>query len=348
MRASCVLAQSARRDQPPLGNEVASAGLRRRAGTVHAPRLTERISTHDEVVHGATPYGARALSDECRAVATAPFGRQESTLNAAALRIGTLVAGGAIAEDTARAALLAAAFAMPSQRGWAPWTAEELRRKVLRGLRDGMRRPRQAPPLDGRSPRPWAPARPIPTVVPPAAARDDRRTHDLGFRQWEEAVPIAVTAAEHYILEVRKGALPDDPGVLRFHPCAWRKRDHGPHGPAMLALMTTPAADPRTGYPSPTGVHVTYLQRDGSGKADGPAPKIMLGNAGVIRLTPDEDVTTALGIAEGIETSLGVVRRYDWRPVWAAGSKNGIAKFPVLEAIEALTIWIDADDGGAS
>ena len=38
-------------------------------------------------------------------------------------------------------------------------------------------------------------------------------------------------------------------------------------------------------------------------KADGQA-KMMLGTAGVIRLVPDEEVTTGLGLAEGIETAL--------------------------------------------
>ena len=36
-----------------------------------------------------------------------------------------------------------------------------------------------------------------------------------------------------------------------------------------------------------------------------------------------------------------------WSPVWAACSAGGIARFPVLPGVEALTIFADNDDGGA-
>ena len=71
----------------------------------------------------------------------------------------------------------------------------------------------------------------------------------------------------------------------------------------MLALMT----DPLTGQP--VGVHRTFLLPDGSAKAPvitrGDTvleSKTILGTWGVIRLTPDDEVSRALGIAEGIET----------------------------------------------
>jgi hypothetical protein len=239
---------------------------------------------------------------------------------------------------------------MPSQPGRPPWIAEELRRKVIRGLRDGGNRPRQAPKDNSGLRPPPRPERARPIIDPPAAEPDDRWAHDLAFRLWAEAGPIDGSPAERYLLACRGIWKPAEgwPDVLRFHPRAWRNRACGPHGPAMLALMSTPWADPSVGAPRPCGVHVTYLRADGSGKADGPRPKIMLGGAGVVRLVEDAEVTTGLGIAEGIETSLAVMQRYGWRPVWAAGSTTGIAKFPVLGGIEALTIWPDADDGGAS
>ena len=53
------------------------------------------------------------------------------------------------------------------------------------------------------------------------------------------------------------------------------------------------------------------------------------GRQGVVRITPDEDVTYGLGIAEGVEDALAVVM--DWgRPVWAATSAGAIERFPVL------------------
>lgn len=109
----------------------------------------------------------------------------------------------------------------------------------------------------------------------------------------------------------------------------------------MLALMS----DPLTG--EPCGVHRTLLARDGKAKAPGPLPaKMMCGAAGVIRLVPDADVTSGLGLAEGIETSLSVMQAFGWRPVWAAASAGAIRNFPPLAGIEALTLFADPDGVG--
>jgi hypothetical protein len=177
-------------------------------------------------------------------------------------------------------------------------------------------------------------------VAPPQAPREAFPTLDLARRLWREGKPAAGSLVERYLAS-RGLTLPDDPDVLRFHPRAWRNPKHGLHGPAMVALMT----DPLTG--EPCGAHVTYLRPDGAGKAEGERPKIMLGGSGVVRLSPDEDVTLGLGIAEGIETALSVMQGCDWRPVWAATSAGGIRTFPVLPGIEALTLFADMDDGGA-
>jgi hypothetical protein len=73
----------------------------------------------------------------------------------------------------------------------------------------------------------------------------------------------------------------------------------------------------------------------------------MLGRQGVIRLSPDDDVTLGLGICEGIEDGLAILFS-GWRPIWVATSAGAIAKFPVLPAIESLTIFADADAAGTS
>jgi hypothetical protein len=184
-----------------------------------------------------------------------------------------------------------------------------------------------------------------PAAKPAASARsahgDATRFSLRSARElWAERLSAEGSPAVTY-LRSRGLELPGD-APLRFHPDAWRNRQCGPPGPAMLALMT----DPLTG--EPTGVHVTYLAPGGRGKAGGERPKIMLGRAGVVRLAPDEEVTLSLGLTEGIENALAVMQRHRWRPVWAAGSAGGIAGFPVLPGIEALTIFADADDGGTS
>ena len=60
----------------------------------------------------------------------------------------------------------------------------------------------------------------------------------------------------------------------------------------MVALM----ADALTGQPC--GVHRTFLQPDGAGKALVDKAKMMLGNAGIIRLVDKEEIARGLGLAE--------------------------------------------------
>lgn len=182
-------------------------------------------------------------------------------------------------------------------------------------------------------------APPSPSASPKAAAADDSSTLDLAKRLWREGQPAAGSLVEAYLASRRVG-LPDAGAVLRFHPSCWRNTAYGPHGPAMLALMT----DLETG--EPRGVHVTYLRADGGGKAAGERVKVMLGRTGVVRLVPDDEVVSSLGIAEGIETALSVMT-IGWRPCWAATSAGGIARLPVPCGIECLTVFTDADDAGA-
>ena len=153
---------------------------------------------------------------------------------------------------------------------------------------------------------------------------------------WRESMSARGTGVEKY-LESRGCALPSG-GVLRFHPrCPRGGGEHFERLPAMLALMTEPING------KPCGVHRTYLRSDGTGKADGKA-KMMLGDAGVIRLAPDDEITNSLGLTEGIETALKLMRRAKWRPIWAAGSAGPMARFPVLPGEVALTLFPDLDE----
>ena len=93
-----------------------------------------------------TPYGLKALEEECTAIHLASFGQQEMTLNNAALKIGSLVAAGELAESYALAELIAAGNAMPSEGGREPWRASQIEKKVRRALEDGKCAPRNVPP----------------------------------------------------------------------------------------------------------------------------------------------------------------------------------------------------------
>lgn len=157
----------------------------------------------------------------------------------------------------------------------------------------------------------------------------------LGFKTWAEAIPPQETPVAAYMAS-RGLSLPPD-GPIRFHPACRRGAETLP---AMISLMTDPVTA------EPCGIHRTFLRPDGGGKIEHGKAKMMLGPAGIIRLVPDDEVTTGLGIAEGIETALAIMRHAGWSPVWACGSAGMIAKFPVLAGIETLTIFPDLDDAG--
>jgi len=154
---------------------------------------------------------------------------------------------------------------------------------------------------------------------------------------WREAVPIAGTLAERYLVETRTLVLPCDvsPRVLRFHPsCAFGP---GERHPCLVALFSTIVGD------RPVGVHRTALT-PGARKID----RRSLGPIGgaAIRISADDDVNSALVIAEGIETALAGMMK-GFAPAWALGSAGAIARFPVLAGLESLTVVVDHDEPDA-
>ena len=144
---------------------------------------------------------------------------------------------------------------------------------------------------------------------------------------WRASIPLNGTLAEVYLRQHRKldvTRLGDLSHALRYQPDLQ----------AMIGLMTYPALG------LACGVHRTFLSADGSKRE-----RRMLGRAGAICLSRDEDVTTGLGITEGIEDGLRILLS-GWRPMWACGSTSGIDSFPVLPGVECLTVFADNDDAG--
>ncbi len=130
-------------------------------------------------------------------------------------------------------------------------------------------------------------------------------------------------------------------GALRWLPDA-RHPPSGWRGPAIVALVT----DVLTG--EPMTLARTWLAPDGSGKAPIERPRLLWPGlpkkGGVVRLTPDAEVTQALAVAEGIETALALAHAFP--AVWACLDAGNLASFPVLHGIEVLTIAADHDDVG--
>lgn len=90
-------------------------------------------------------YAEAALDGECKAVASAPEGQRNDTLNVAAVKLGSLVAAGALSESTVRAELRRAAL----HAGLDP---RETDLTIASGLAYGLTQPRQAPERQQRIP----------------------------------------------------------------------------------------------------------------------------------------------------------------------------------------------------
>jgi putative DNA primase/helicase len=175
-------------------------------------------------------------------------------------------------------------------------------------------------------------------VAPDDHAERTRRALQL----WRQAEPISGTPGETYLVQRRRvvlDTLPDLHSVLRWHPsCPWEDGQHG----ALIALWT----DARTGQPG--AIHRTAIGADGV-----KVGRMSLGpKAGcVIRLWPDDFVTTALVVGEGIESVAGAATRIRHRsallqPAWSCGDAGNLRTFPVLDGIVVLTILVDHDDAG--
>ena len=112
---------------------------------------------------------------------------------------------------------------------------------------------------------------------------------------------------------------------------------------AIIGILTDPVTGERTG-----GITRTYLHQ---GRKIGKAKSLGgVGRLGIIRLSPDDEVVGGLHISEGIETAMSGMSdpRMNFCPMWAAGSTHQLAKFPVLDGIECLTILADNDENEAS
>ena len=163
-----------------------------------------------------------------------------------------------------------------------------------------------------------------------------RRKLEQADRIWRQSYNVAGTAGEAYLARrgIELAGVPNF-GGLRWHPnCPWE----GGTTPCVLARFTDAVtAEPRGIWRRPI---------------DGGKPKTFGPMGGcVIRLWPDEDVTTGLVLGEGVETTLAAATRFTHRntllqPAWAAGSAGNLESLPVLLGIEALTLLVDHDASG--
>lgn len=93
--------------------------------------------------HSRSGYLRAVLRGECRKVASAPPGEQNSRLFQAAATLGGWVAGGALDETTARRSLHEAMGQVPNSRPEHPWTPRDIDRAIESGFRTGAAHPRR-------------------------------------------------------------------------------------------------------------------------------------------------------------------------------------------------------------
>lgn len=181
------------------------------------------------------------------------------------------------------------------------------------------------------------------TVLPFSKQDDSQVMHNIrALTIWEEGYDPRGTAVQIHLR--RRGLqLPDEAAceAIRFHPaCPFA----GERTPAMVCLVRDVVTN------KPKAVHRTALDHDGQKREIRGHSRLSLGSVagGAIKLTPDENVTTCLGVGEGVESALSLrnIPEYGPSPVWSLISAGGVKHMPVLDGIESLWIAVDHDPTG--
>ncbi len=130
--------------------------------------------------------------------------------------------------------------------------------------------------------------------------------------------------------------------AIKLHPSLrhWDEDGSSIVAPAMVCLIQS--ADGK-----PLSYHITALTKDGGKAPIKAAKKIMPPVApltgGAIRLT---DTYPHIGIAEGVETALAVMRDFQI-PCWAAANATLLEKFEPAEGVRRVTVFGDNDQNYA-
>ena len=163
---------------------------------------------------------------------------------------------------------------------------------------------------------------------------------DAARRLFAMSQPIAGTPAETYLR--RRGiAASHATDNLRFHPrCYYRPDRYSPTEtwPALIAAVTDLAG-------RITGVHRTWLDPSGAGKAPVDTPRRAMGHllGHGVRFGVANDVLAA---GEGIETVLSLRMVLPSMPMLAALSANHLAAILFPQALRRLYVVRDADPAG--
>jgi Toprim domain/CHC2 zinc finger len=169
----------------------------------------------------------------------------------------------------------------------------------------------------------WKPREPQQRTLATATSTAD------ALKVWREGVDPRGTLVDLYLAGRRLDLGEDLAGaVLRWHP----------RTKAMLALFRDIRTD------EPRAISRTFIN-DAAMKIERKFLGPVAGCA--VKLDADEDVTNALHIGEGVETTMTARQAEDRRPAWALGSAGAIAAFPLISGIECLTLLAEHCDANA-
>ncbi|WP_431691356.1 DUF7146 domain-containing protein [Rhizobium giardinii] len=156
--------------------------------------------------------------------------------------------------------------------------------------------------------------------------------------------PVSGTLADHYLR--RRGIVRASVhGSLRFHPsCYCRDLVTGSMTtyPALIAVVTDPAG-------RVTGVHRTWLDPNGDGKAKVDDPRRALGSllGNAVRFQfPLREPVPVMAAGEGLETILSLSHVLPAMPMVAALTANHLAALRLPAGCRRLYIAADADAAG--
>ena len=184
------------------------------------------------------------------------------------------------------------------------------------------------------------------------AAWEVERKRSVAAALWRAGGSLAASAGEAYLRAARAVRGPLGAAELRFLPAAPLSpyRPDGRTAPALVARVAD--AGGRL-----LGAHLTFLRPDGSGKADLPAPRKMVGamSGGAVTLRPGPGGETGGALAaEGLESALSAADALDAAhgavsarlTVVAALCAHGLATLPLRSGWRELVIAPDRDPSG--
>lgn len=290
-------------------------------------------------------YGAAALANIVANMTITREGHRNETLNKCAFAAGRLIGAGALEGREAMRALHAAALSTGLNE-------QEALGTISSGLEAGQKQPRNLDHIGNRSPADRSRRAPPASAPSSRAVQPGPKKRDVADQARVEGVIdkimkryklIAGTPVEHY-LATRGVDAKDTTGLLDLGFAAGQPYFEDGKLVGYYSTMIGIVRDCRTG--AILSLHRTYLQDDGSAKADVGSPKKFLSSVkgGLVSLGNFVG-GLEVGVAEGIESALSL-RVGAGIPAAALLSSALFQHFVPGRATRAITIAADSDGAG--